>query len=97
MDKRIGLYDPIINMSGFWLTNEDLILLNRETISRMKKVKAGEKLELEPGITESQIKKLSFDGSLKLSWDSESLFDFMVEQEFSLDTEEEYQFGTYLG
>ena len=36
MEKRIGMYDPIIDMSGFWLTNEDLILLNRDTIARMK-------------------------------------------------------------
>ena len=39
--KAIGMYDPIINLSDFWLSNQDLILLNRESISRMKKVKAG--------------------------------------------------------
>ena len=73
------MYDPIINMSGFWLTNDDLIFLNRDTIARMKQVKAGEKLEIEAGLSKEEIKKLNFDGSLRLTWDSESLLEFMAE------------------
>lgn len=45
----------------------------------MKKVKAGEKIDVEPGLSDAEIKKLNFDGSLRLTWDSESLIEFMAE------------------
>ena len=40
---ELGLYDPIVYLSDFWVLMRDLILVDEEHLERIKSVKKGEK------------------------------------------------------
>ena len=42
-DEQLGMYDPIVYLSDFWVLNRDLVHVDQENIDRIKLVKAGEK------------------------------------------------------
>jgi len=52
IDSTLGMYDPVIYLSDFWVLIRDLILLDDEGLERIKKVQAGEKQEADDELTE---------------------------------------------
>ena len=42
-DKSLGTFYPILYPSDFWVLMRDLVLVDKESVDRIRKVKAGER------------------------------------------------------
>ena len=69
-DSLLGLYDPIVYLSDFWVLMRDLILVDLESLERIKKVKAGETQVGDEKLTEKEVANLNYAGKLYLTWDN---------------------------
>ena len=68
--RELGLYEPIVYLSDFWVLMRDLILVDEESLERIKRVKNGEKQEGTDEMTEKDIEKLNYEGKVLLTWDN---------------------------
>jgi len=83
-DPILGLYFPIVYPSDFWVLMRDLFLLDQELIERIARVRKGETQTGEEGMDERAIKKLNYDGKVKLTWDNYSLTYASYQEQFKL-------------
>ena len=70
VDHMLGLFEPILYVSDFWHLKRDLILLDKEAIERIEKVRSGEEQEGKEGDEEWEKKKLNFDGNITFNFNN---------------------------
>ena len=63
----------------------DLVLVNPESIERIEKVRAGEKIDTDnTDLPEKEIEKRNWNGQLKLTWDNYSVTYASYQEQFKL-------------
>ena len=62
----------------------DLVLVDTESLDRIRKVREGVKQEGEESMDEKAIEKLNWDGKVKLTWDNYSLTYASYQEQFKL-------------
>lgn len=84
-DASLGVYEPIVYLSDFWVLMRDLVLVNPESIERIEKVRAGEKIDTDnTDLPEKEIEKRNWNGQLKLTWDNYSVTYASYQEQFKL-------------
>lgn len=84
VDPTLGMYEPIVYLSDFWVLMRDLIHLDEERVELIQKVKAGETQKGDENMTEKQVENLNYSGKLRLTWDNYSLTHITYQQQFLL-------------
>ena len=79
-DRTLGLIDPIIYLSDFWVLMRDLIILDTESMERIRKVRSGEPELGTDEMTDIEKENLNYQGKLFLSWDNYSSFWLIYQQ-----------------
>lgn len=93
IDYLLGLYDPIVYLSDFWVLMRDLILVDLESLERIKKVRAGEIQKGDEKQTEKEVVNLNYAGKLHLSWDNFSSTYLTYQQQFLLSMKQQETMG----
>ena len=70
IDHVLGLFEPLLYVSDFWHMQRDLIILEKESIERIQKVRGGEEQITDDGAEEFEKRKLNFDGNVKFTFDN---------------------------
>lgn len=92
-DSLLGLYDPVVYLSDFWVLMRDLILVDLESLERIKKVKAGETQVGDEKLTEKEVANLNYAGKLYLTWDNFSTTYLSYQQQFLLSIKQQETMG----
>lgn len=93
VDRYLGLYRPIVYLSDFWVLMRDLIIIDAESIERIKKVRSGEKQIGTEEMSDKEIENLNFNGKVLLTWDNFNMRYVGYQQQFLLSLAQQETMG----